>query len=225
MRHEEIAFSELVAERLKELGTTAFAVEKANGLPPDAVRNVLRGAKKSGTPLNRAREVCDALGLDLYIGPRRDPARPAPEPFEIDGEDFATIPRVAAEASAGPGAANGEVEVVGSLAFRRDWLRERGVKPERALLVTVTGDSMSPRIEKGDLVLLDLDRTQVANGEPHVFVDIDGDTRLKRLHRLGRNTLAIVSDNPAYLPELRHGVDAERVKVLGRVVWSGHNWG
>lgn len=224
MEHEEFAFSELVAERLKELGTTAFAVEKANGLPPDAVRNVLRGAKKSGTPLNRAREVCDALGLELYFGPKRDLSVPPPA-LDIDGEDFATIKRVSAEASAGSGALNGDVEVVGSLAFRRDWLRERGVKPERALLVTVTGDSMSPRIEKGDLVLLDLDRTQVANGEPHVFVDIDGDTRLKRLHRLGRSTLAIVSDNPAYLPELRHGVDAERVKVLGRVVWSGHNWG
>lgn len=225
MRQDESAFAELVAERLKELDTTAFAIEKAHGLPPDAVRNILRGAKKSGTPLNRAREICDALGLELYFGPSRAPDVPPPPPIEVDGEDFATVKRVAAEASAGPGAANGEVEVVGSLAFRRDWLRERGVKPERALLVTVTGDSMAPRIEKGDLVLLDLDRTQVANGEPHVFVDIDGDTRLKRLHRLGRNTLAIMSDNPAYPPELRHGVDAERVKVLGRVVWSGHNWG
>lgn len=224
MEHAEKTLAEQVSRRLEALGTNAFAVERAHGLPSDAIRSILRGEKKSGTTLNKAREVCDALDLEFYIGPRRDLSVPPPA-LEIDGDDFATIRRVSAEASAGAGAVNGDVEVVGALAFRRDWLRERGVKPARALLVTVTGDSMSPRIEKGDLVLLDLDRTQVANGEPHVFVDIDGDTRLKRLHRLGRNTLAIVSDNPAYLPELRHGVDAERVKVLGRVVWSGHNWG
>jgi len=214
----------MIAARLEALGTTAHAVEKRNGLPPDAVRNILRGAKKAGTPLNRAREVCDALGLEFYVGPRRDTAAPAPA-IEIDGDDFATIKRVSAEASAGHGVLNGDAEVVGAMAFRQDWLRDRGIRPERALLVAVKGDSMAPRISQGDLVLLDLDRTNVISGEPYVFNDTDGETKLKRLHRLGRSTLAIVSDNPAYPPELRHGADAERVKVLGRVVWSGHNWG
>lgn len=223
MELDENAFAELVAERLKALGTTAFAVEKAHGLPPDAVRNVLRGAKKSGTPLNRAREICDALDLELYFGPKRDLSVPPPA-VEIGGEDFATIKRVAAEASAGLGMVNGEVEVIGSMAFRRDWLRDRGIKPDKAVLVSVTGDSMAPRIKPGDLVLVDLARTDIANGQPYVFTDIDGETRLKRLHRLGKRTLAIVSDNPDHPPELRDGLDAERIKVLGQIVWSGHNW-
>lgn len=223
MEHDETAFAKLVAERLRELGTTAFAVEKTHGLPPDAVRNVLRGAKKSGTPLNRAREICEALDLELYFGPKRDVSAP-PAPIEIDGEDFASIKRVAAEASAGPGMVNGDVEVIGTLAFRRDWLREIGVRPEKALLVSVTGDSMAPRIKAGDLVLLDLARTEIVSGQPFIFTDIDGETRLKRLHRLGKRTLAIVSDNPDHPPELRDGLDAERIKVLGQIVWSGHSW-
>ena len=111
------------------------------------------------------------------------------------------------------------------MAFRREWLRERGIKPEKALLVTVTGDSMKPSISPGDLVLLDQARTEIVNGAPFIFVDADGETRLKRLHRLGRNTVALMSDNPDHPPELRNGVDAERLKILGRVVWSGHNWG
>lgn len=225
MRHDESAFAELVAERLKQLDTTAFAVEKAHGLPPDAVRNVLRGAKKSGTPLNRAKEICEALGLELYFGPRRSPDPSPPPPIAVDGEDFTTIKRVAAEASAGPGALNGDAEVVGSLAFRKDWLRDRGVKPEKALLVTVTGESMKPSIHPGDLVLLDLDRTEIVNGQPYIFNDADGATRLKRLHRLGVDALALVSDNPEHPPELRNGSDAARVRVIGRVVWSGHSWG
>jgi len=224
VEHDEEAFAKLIAERLKALGTTPHAIEKQHGLPPDAVRNILRGAKKSGTPLNRAREVCEALGLELYFGPQRDTAAPPPA-IEIDGDDFATVKRVGALASAGPGALNGDAEVIGSMAFRRDWLRERGIKPEKALLVTVTGDSMKPSISPGDLVLLDQARTDIVNGAPFIFVDADGETRLKRLHRLGRNTVALVSDNPDHPPELRNGVDAERLKILGRVVWSGHNWG
>lgn len=201
-----------------------FAVEKAHGLPPDAVRNVLRGAKKSETPLNRAMEICEALGLELYFGPRRSPDASPPPPIAVDGEDFTTIKRVAAEASAGPGALNGDAEVVGSLAFRKDWLRDRGVKPEKALLVTVTGESMKPSIHPGDLVLLDLCRTEIVNGQLYIFNDADGATRLKRLHRLGHQTLALVSDNPDHPPELRNGPDAERVRIVGRIVWSGHSW-
>lgn len=225
MEHAEKTLADQVSRRLEVLQTNAFAVERAHNLPADAVRSILRGAKKSGTTLNKAQEVCAALGLELYIGPRRDPDAPPPPPIAVDGEDFTTIKRVAAEASAGPGALNGDVEVVGSLAFRKDWLREHGVKPEKALLVTVTGESMKPSIHPGDLVLLDLDRTEIVNGQPYIFNDADGATRLKRLHRLGHDALALVSDNPDHPPELRHGLDAERVKVVGRIVWSGHSWG
>lgn len=224
VEHAEKTFAAQVSQRIEALKTNAFAVERANGLPSDAVRSVLRGTKKSGTTLNKAQEVCDALGLELYFGPRRDPGPSVPEPFEIDGQDFAAIPRVDAEASAGQGAVNDDVEVVGTMAFRRDWLRDHGVKPERALLVTVTGDSMTPSIQPGDVVLLDRDRTAIVNGKPFIFTDADGETRLKRLHRLGRQTLALVSDNPNHPPELRNGIDAERIKVLGQIVWSGHNW-
>lgn len=225
MGHDENAFAELIAERLKQLGTTAYAIEKERGLPADAVRNVLRGAKKSGTPLNRAREICDALDLELYFGPRRDPNAPPPPPIEVNGQEFSTIPRVEAEASAGHGVVNGDAAVIGAMAFRQDWLRDRGVHPDKALLVKVTGDSMEPRIAAGDIVLVDLARTAIDNGQPYIFNDADGETRLKRLHCLGQRTLALVSDNPAYPPEIRDGIDAERIKVLGQIVWSGHNWG
>jgi len=179
----------------------------------------------SSPTAERLAALAEALDLELYFGPKRSVSMPAQPEVLMGSDDFATISRVSAEASAGHGALNGDPEVVGSLAFKRRWLRDRGIKPERALLVSVTGDSMAPRISEGDLVLVDLDRTEIENGEPYIVTDTDGETRLKRLHRLGAKTLALVSDNPAYPPELRNGADAERVRVLGRVVWSGHSWG
>lgn len=202
------------------------SAEARAGLTQGYIRSVVRPDEKRTTPnIEKAEIIANALGLDLVFLPRGE-GLPAIEPITIGGNEFAAIPRVEAEASAGPGAINGEAEVVGSMAFRHDWLRARGVKPGKALLVKVTGNSMEPQIMTGDLVLLDMERTEIVNGQPYIFTDIDGETRLKRLHRLGERTLALVSDNMRdHPPELRTGLDAERVKVLGQVVWSGHNWG
>lgn len=69
-------FEQVVARRLRELGETPYSVEQRAGLPSDAVRNVLRApakssTRKSGPTLLQARAICDALGLELYFGPRR----------------------------------------------------------------------------------------------------------------------------------------------------------
>lgn len=215
-----------IDEALKKKGLSDAAASKLAVGHPSLIKNFrIERAGEKRYNLPALEKLADVLDLELYFGPRRGPDAPPPPPIEVDGEDFATIKRVAAEASAGPGALNGDAEVIGSLAFRKDWLRERGVKPEKALLVTVTGESMKPSIHPGDLVLLDLDRTEIVNGQPYIFNDSDGATRLKRLHRLGRDALALVSDNPDHPPEMRNGPDAARVQVVGKVVWSGHSWG
>jgi phage repressor protein C with HTH and peptisase S24 domain len=223
METAEAAFAAAVDARLKALKTNAFAVERAHGLPQDAVRSILRGTKKSGTTLNSAQQVCDALGLEIRIGPPGAQAADTPAcEVVLDGVDYAAIPRVDTEASAGPGALGGSTEVIGALAFRRDWLRGLGVDPRRALLVTITGDSMAPRIAPGDLVLLDLARQELRDGGLYIFTDADGATRLKRLQRLDRRTLALLCDNPHVPTELRHGPDAARVRILGQVMWWAH---
>lgn len=173
-------------------------------------------------------KLAQVLDLELYFGPRRT-SDPEPPTIALDGDEFAAIPRVDAEASAGPGALNGGAQVVGSMAFRRDWLTARGVNPRNALLVTVTGDSMAPTISAGDIVLLDRARTEVAppakGRQPRIYIfdDLDGATRLKRLVRLDARTLAVLSDNAAdHPPQLLHGADATRIHVHGRVIWWGH---
>ncbi len=224
MRHSENAFAKQIAERLQELDTNAFAVEKAHDLPPDAIRNVLRGAKKAGTPLNRAKAICDALGLEFYIGPRRTPD-PGPPVLDIDGDDFTAIPRMAVEASAGGGALNEDTPaIVGKLAFRRDWLRKIGVRPERAMLITVTGDSMAPELRSGDLALIDQDRNTWEHNRVMALVDLDGGLRIKRVLLDPGRAMVLTSDNPAHPPELRTKHEAARLTCLGRVVWSGRHW-
>lgn len=72
MVNEPSSFSVLVERRLEALGTNAFAAEQAAGLPQDAIRNIIRSVKKDGPSISRAKEICDAIGLEFYIGPKRE---------------------------------------------------------------------------------------------------------------------------------------------------------
>jgi phage repressor protein C with HTH and peptisase S24 domain len=214
-----------VAARLKELDTNAYAVEKASFLPADAVRSILRGNKKSGTTLNRAKDVCEALGLELYIGPpRHDPIGDAVRGMaeRLTAEDFAFVDRFDVKLSAGPGATGDNARKLAAVAFRKDWLSDRGLNPSSCVVCSVGGNSMEPLLYEGDLVLLDRHRRELRNGLVYGITDIEGDVRIKRIERVEQGII-LRSDNPECPSELRLGEDANRVKIIGALAWSGHN--
>jgi len=142
----------------------------------------------------------------------------------LDGADYAAIPRIDARLSAGAGAVNEEVEHSDALAFRRDWLRERGISPSDACLLTVTGDSMAPTLHDGDLVMIDRRRRDIRNHRVYALIDTDGTARVKRLDLIPKQLLILTSDNPAHPTETRQGDDMNLVNILGEVVWSAHAW-
>ncbi len=73
-----IDFAEAVRRRLAERGQSQYRAAVNSGLPQDAIRSVLNGHVPR---LNRAEQICRALGLELYIGPSRDVQ------VEADGAD------------------------------------------------------------------------------------------------------------------------------------------
>ncbi|CUH68036.1 Pyocin repressor protein [Thalassovita gelatinovora] len=193
----------------------------------DAVRSILRGGKKSGTTLNRAKDVCDALGLEIYIGPTRDVAG-IDQPPAADPEEFARIPLHNASLAAGNGHQNGSEMIVDYLSFRRDWLRRIGVAPANATLARVEGDSMHPSIWSGDIVLIDRSRTDVPvrkigskprNSSPVYALLDDGHARVKRIERPTDDQVLLLSDNPDHGPEF---AKIETLSIIGKVMWWGH---
>tara|TARA_R100001369_G_scaffold87589_1_gene123254 strand:+ start:982 stop:1650 length:669 start_codon:yes stop_codon:yes gene_type:complete len=220
--YAENALADAIRDRLNELETNAFAVEKKYGLPEDSIRSILKGGRKSGTSINRAQTICAALGLELYIGPPRETG--TVYTTRIDHEDFAAIPRVDARLAAGAGAENDEVSLEGALAFRRDWLRERDISPAQACLLRVSGDSMSPTLYDGDLVMIDERRTTIRDRRVYALIDVDGAARVKRVEAQQDAYILLTSDNPAHTSELRTGPDMNRLRILGEIVWSAHAW-
>lgn len=206
------------------LGTNAFAVEKQAGLPEDAVRSILRGGKKTGTSLKRAQDVCDALGLELYIGPRRETG--TVQVIDKDAQ-YAHIPVYNASLSAGHGTVNASEEIIDALAFRRDWLKKVEIDASRAVVARARGDSMQPCIWDGDLLLIDRSKTvpppppkSERDRRAPIFALIDGgEAKVKRVQLVDRGLAMLLSDNPDYSPTF---ADPESLTIIGKVVWWGH---
>ncbi|MDO5622567.1 MAG: S24 family peptidase [Paracoccus sp. (in: a-proteobacteria)] len=208
-----------VEARRTDLGLTQAQLgERAFGRPDTSIiQNMRRGSEPTYSKLLA---LCDALGLEFYIGPPRDLAPPVS--VEIDGEEYDAVRRYDAQFSAGGGALNAEELEAGAVAFRRDWLTREGISARESMVVSVQGDSMAPTLDDGDLVLIDKRRRSPRGRRIYALVGPDGDARVKRIEVLA-DTMILHSDNDAYPTELVPTADADRYTILGEVVWRGHS--
>lgn len=114
---------------------------------------------------------------------------------------------------------DGEVEQIG---FRRDWLAAKGWNPDAIRAANAMGRSMEPRIQDGDLLLINLKEREVKNGKVYAIRESSGD-RVKRLFMRYDGALRIVSDNPSpeFVEEVVPANKLAHVDIIGRVVWIG----
>ncbi|WP_081629280.1 helix-turn-helix transcriptional regulator [Methylopila sp. M107] len=214
-----------IADRLRELinggSVNAFAAEC--GIPVATLRENL----KSSIPnAENAAKIAKTKNVSLEwlvtgTGPR-DRTPPSQWQSQVLSPpglgDLTLIPRYDVRLSSGPGALVAAEEIFEHLAFRSSWLREMGISPKNAALVTNKGDSNEPTIPDGALMLLDLSITDVTNGKFYAL-NHDGELILKRVQRRVDGTVVLKSDNPRYDPE---EVTPDRVAylhVIGQLKW------
>lgn len=111
-------------------------------------------------------------------------------------------------------------------------MRKLGLSAANARLARVRGDSMTPLLSDSDLVLVDLSQTEMPvqprrPGAPLranlVAIEQEGESRVKWMERPTEDSLILYSENAAlYAPEVYTRPDAERIRVIGRVVWWCH---
>lgn len=149
-----------------------------------------------------------------------------------DPDSFVMVPLSNIELAAGAGAQNDSESVGRHLLFRQDWMRKIGLSAADARLARVRGDSMLPLLSDSDLVLVDVTKTEVPveprrAGVPRrshlVAIEQEGQCRVKWAERPDADTLILHSENTAlYGPEVYTRADAERIRLIGRVVWWCH---
>ena len=148
------------------------------------------------------------------------------------GRGVVEVPTLDVRAAAGHGRFNFQVAAVDRFPFPRAFIERLGGSPRHTECMRSDGDSMLPLIESGALLLVDRSQTMVrdpkkpARGRAplprdEIFVFIQGDAlRIKRLRRLSRDFLAVISDNVVeHPPEILDRDEAARVKIIGKVIW------
>lgn len=139
-------------------------------------------------------------------------------------EDYALIPQYTAKGACGDGYLNDHVEIRGGLAFKRDWLKRMGAKPEHLFVIYADGDSMEPFIFEGDVVLFDSADCEPQDRQVYAFRRPAGGISIKRLSRQLSGAWMIRSDNQdkARHPDEQVSDDAMHdMPILGRVIWRG----
>jgi phage repressor protein C with HTH and peptisase S24 domain/SAM-dependent methyltransferase len=140
-----------------------------------------------------------------------------------EGEPFYAALPLVAELAAGRLSAGFEASTLDAWA-EFDWLRvPAGVARQRRFVVRITGDSMAPTIDRGDLIVFEYHRTLREAGQIVIVADFLGGAEIgegavKRL-RADADGLWVISDNPAYPPR-RLADSAERYPILGVAVWN-----
>jgi phage repressor protein C with HTH and peptisase S24 domain len=144
---------------------------------------------------------------------------PPEEPRAADS--LININRHPVFASAGPGAIVNEGIAKPYFGFDERWLKALTATPASKLsIVRVEGDSMSPTLNDGDDILVDLGDANERLRDGIYVLRVDDALVVKRLalNPMGRR-ITVQSDNPAYPDWPDCGFD--EINCIGRVIWSG----
>ena len=136
---------------------------------------------------------------------------------DSEAGEYVYLPRHSARAQAGRITMQ-SAQIVDHVALKSEWLSQRlGAEPKSVMLVEAVGDAMSPTIDEGDLVLVDLRELRYRYDGVYALRS-GGDIAIKRLQRRPDGKLIIRSDNPKYEPAV---VAPESIVIVGRAIWIG----
>lgn len=148
-------------------------------------------------------------------------SEPRETKVQLDVQQYLLVPQMNVQTSAGSGFAVDAEDVIGRFAFRRDWLSRKVASTDALRVITAKGRSMEPTVRDGDILLVDTAPQERLTDGIYVL-DVEGESRCKRLHRLVDGGVRIYSDNGAeYPPEDVPSGSVDLVRVVGRVIWVG----
>lgn len=109
-------------------------------------------------------------------------------------------------------------EVVKDLKVSREWVeRNLPAKPANIRVLTVQGDSMSPEINSGDVLFIDVSVTHFVTNAIYVM-NYAGRPMVKRLQARRDGSVLIKSTNESYDPETVPANEVHELYVSGRVI-------
>lgn len=136
-------------------------------------------------------------------------------------DDYVVIDQYDVAGSCGNGSLIGDVTIKGGLVFKRDWIKTIGANASDLATIYAQGDSMSPTIEDGQVLLVDKSAVRPQSTKIYIIC-IDGQLYIKRLINL-YDKWVMRSDNTdkSSYPDIE--ISSEKmlnVDIQGRIVWQ-----
>lgn len=208
MQKNKLLFTESLTYWLKKKNLTQAELSKRMGVNPNTISQYKTGERTP--PMRKLELMTRALGVSV------------PEFFSRqDGADadLVFVERVKPR----PGSRGGlkeSTEHVAYYAFHSVFIARKGGSPEVMKIIEATGDSMSPTLNNGDLLMVHLGQTDVRTGYVYLM-RMEDELVIRRLENRPGGMLLIRCDNPDYDDiQVNKNDEALDIAVLGRMVWS-----
>lgn len=172
--------------------------------------------KKAGTEIKHKNIVQLENALDIKLIKSDE--------VDICDNEFIDIPvRGDVYASMGSGITVYNEDQTGVYKISRELARDIGVSLNNTQMIFASGDSMTPTIEGGDSLLIDLSKKEVYDGRIYC-VRIEGQLYAKRLQKIPPHQIKVISDNkekydPFYV-DFSKNIDYD-FEVIGEIRWWG----
>jgi phage repressor protein C with HTH and peptisase S24 domain len=201
---------------MKERGLKAKPWADRAKVADGTLRGFLKGRTDSLThsTLQKLAEAADATIAEI-IGERPPQARP--------GREIITIQGLNVQAAMGGGVEISDEPAGEPFYFRKSFIDRIGKsRPARLRVIELIGDSMEPTLREGDVALIDLNSLNVMQAPGVYCIWSNTGLAVKRVAALPgtRPKLRIQSDNRTLYDHVDE-VDADDVRIIGRVVWRG----
>jgi len=107
-----------------------------------------------------------------------------------------------------------------NLSFKTEWIKSNNWKESDLVIVNIRGDSMLPRIQDGDIALVNTSIKNIVENKIYA-INYNGEAKLKRLSTQIQGNIVISSDNPnpIYKDEIIPPEQQNCLFIIGRAVW------
>ncbi|WP_180007948.1 MULTISPECIES: S24 family peptidase [unclassified Acinetobacter] len=216
-------------DRLKDsrrkAGKTQAEVAEAVGMSQPAYQALESGKnqKSAYLPLIAQFFSVDPLWLSTGDSPDAFDANEVKAPIVVTDDlrdQFVWIDVVEANFSCGTGES---IEfhfdaINGKIPFPPSFLKDRNVTEKTMKIIKAKGDSMADFIKDGDLVGINLQQTDVIDGEIYA-VYLAGEGMIKQVFKEADGSLVLHSLNDKYRDKIVTEENGKNFKVIGRQIW------
>ena len=213
-------FGDRVRKKRIELGLSQAELAKKVGTGQSTIGQIENGRNKTFRDILNLARVLNTTP-DYLTGGGEDSHFPNELiPVSTNEEDFLIVAMYTAKGECGNGYENSSFEE-GKISIPKILISNTDINPKHLKAIYAIGDSMSPTINDGAMVLIDISQNTPKEGIVFAIERSGNGMVLKRLIKGQHGGWIYKSDNKA--PQYEDLFAQEDDRIVGRVIWQGGN--